>query len=115
MKTKKELQKLSNAIGDAVRAYHDAIFANLKESGKEYGVEADWDDEDSKGIHLTIIGRHDDAILIEVDKVRVNLKKGVSGAIEVHVCNEDYNGCDYWMMASELGDDVDYLYDNIIW
>ena len=115
MKTKKELQKLSNAIGDAIRAYHNAIFDNLKESGKEHRVETDWDDEDSKGIHLSIIGRHNDLVLIEVDRVRVNPEKGVNGVIEVHLCKEDCKDCDYWLMASELGDDADYLYDNIIW
>ena len=113
MKTKKELKKLSNAIGEAVRAYHKAIFDNLKESGKEYGIKADWkEEEDCKGIHLSIVGRHDDLVVLTIDKVRVNSEKDV---IEAHVCEEDYNGCDYWMMASEFGDDADYLYDNIIW
>ena len=117
MKTKKELQKLSNAIGAAQRAYHDAIFDNLKESGKEHGVEGDYEDD---GLHLTIIGRHDDTVLLEIDKVRVNKDKGVNGwvsngVVEVHISNEDYKPCDYWMMASEFGDDVDYIYDNIIW
>ena len=115
MKTKKELNVLSNAIGDAIRAYHNAIFDNLKESGKEYGVEADWEDEDCNGIHLSIVGRHDNLVVLTVDKVRVNPEKGVNGVIEAHVCEEDYDGCDYWIVASEFGDDVDYLYDNIIW
>ena len=115
MKTKKELQKLSNAIGEATRAYRQAIFYNLKESGKEHKVEADWEDEDYKGLHLTIIGRHDDAIVLEVDKVRFNKEKGLHGAIECHVCSEDYDECDYWIMATEFGNDVDYLYNNIIW
>ena len=115
MKTKKELKKLSNAINKAVRAYHNAIEENLKESGKEHKVEPDWEDEDSNGIHLSTIGRHDDVVVLEVDKVRFNKEKGLHGAIEAHVCSEDYDGCDYWLMASEFGDDVDYLYDNIIW
>jgi len=117
MKTKKELKKLSNAIGEATRAYHQAIFDNLKESGKEHKVEADWEDEDSKGIHLTIIGRHDDAVVLEVDKVRFNKDRGLHGVIEGHVCSEDYDECDYWIMTTEFGDDVDihYLFDNIIW
>jgi hypothetical protein len=115
MKTKKELQKLSNAIGNAIMAYHDAIFDNLKESGKEHGVETDWEDEDSKGLHLSIVGCHDDLVVLTIDKVRVNPEKGVNGVIEAHICEEDYDGCDYWMMAFELGDDADYLYDNIIW
>lgn len=114
MKTKKELQKLSNAIGAAQRTYHDAIFDNLKESGKEHGVESDYEDDDN-GLHLTIIGRHDDTVLLEIDKVRVNKDKGINGVVEVHISNEDYKPCDYWMMASEFGDDVDYIYDNIIW
>lgn len=114
MKTKKELQKLSNAIGAAQRAYHYAIFDNLKESGKEHGVESDCE-EDDNGLHLTIIGRHDDAVLLEIDKVRFNKDKGVNGVVEVHISNEDYKPCDYWMMASEFGDDADYIYENIIW
>ena len=115
MKTKAELQVLSDAIGEATRTYHKAIFDNLKESGKEHKVEADWEDEDSNGIHLTIIGRHDDAVVLEIDKVRFNKDKGLHGAIEAHVCSEDYDDTDYWLMASELGDDADYLYENIIW
>ena len=115
MKTKKELQKLSDAIGEASRAYHQAIFDNLKESGKEHKVEADWEDEDSKGIHLNTLDRHDFNVVLEVDKVRFNKDKGLHGVIEAHVCSEDYDGCDYWIMASEFGDDADYLYDNIIW
>ena len=115
MRTKEELQKLSSAIGIAVRTYHKAIFDNLKESGKEHGVEADWEEEDGEGVHLSIIGRHDDAITLAVDKVRFNAENGADGCIEAHICREDGNGCDYWMAASEFGDDVDYLYDNIIW
>jgi hypothetical protein len=111
MRTKEELQKLSDAIGKAQRAYHDAIFDNLKESGKEHGVESDYDDG-SDGLHLTIIGRHDDAVLLEIDKVRLNKD---NGAIEVHINNEDYEPCDYWMMASEFGDDTEYIYNKIIW
>ena len=115
MRTKEELKKLSNAIGIAVRTYRKAIFDNLKESGKEHGVESDWEEEDNEGVHLTIIGRHDDAITLAIDKVRFNVEKGIDGSIEAHICREDGDGCDYWMIASEFGDDVDYLYDNIIW
>jgi hypothetical protein len=115
MKTKKELQKLSENIGNAIRIYHKAIFDNLKESGKEHGVEADWEEEDSEGVHLTTFDRHDFAITLAVDKVRFNAEKGDDGCIEAHICSEDGDGCDYWMTASEFGNDVDYLYDNIIW
>jgi hypothetical protein len=61
------------------------------------------------------MGRHDDLVPMELDKVRFNKDRGVSGLIEVHVCNEDYKDTDYWLMASEFGDDVQYIYDNIIW
>ena len=115
MRTKEELNLLSNAITEASREYHNAIYDNLKESGKEHNVEADWEDEDSKGIHLSIIGRHDDVVVLEVDKVRFNPEKGLHGVIEAHICSEDYDECDYWLMATEFGDDADYLYDNIIW
>jgi hypothetical protein len=116
MKTKEELQEMLSAIGEAERAYYKAIEDNLKESEKEYQLQKDWnEDEDSKGLHFSFTGRHNDLIPMELDKVRFNKDRGVSGLIEVHVCTEDYNDTDYWLLASEFGDDVQYIYDNIIW
>jgi hypothetical protein len=56
-------------------------------------------------------------VVLEVDKVRFNKDRGLHGVIEGHVCSEDYDECDYWIMTTEFGDDVDihYLFDNIIW
>ena len=115
MKTKKELNELSSNIGKAIRAYHKAIFDNLKESGKEHKVLGDNDEGDKEGLRLTIIGRHDDAVEIVVDKVRY--KKYESGAemIEVHICEEEFRDIDYWVDINILGDDADYVNDNIIW
>ena len=110
MKTKKELAELSNAIGEAIGAYHNAIANNLKESGKEHEVEGD----DENGLHLTIIGRHDSAVDICVDKIRYNCKSSI-GFVEVHICEEDYKEKDYWLDIDNLGDDADYVNDNIVW
>jgi hypothetical protein len=116
MKTAKELQEMLYAIGEAERAYYKAIEDNLKESGKEYQLQKDWDeDEDSKGLHFSFTGRHNDLVPMELDKVRFNKDRGVSGLVEVHICTEDYKDTDYWLMACEFGDDVQYIYDNIIW
>ena len=114
MKTKKELEKLSNAIGDAERAYYNAIKENLKESGKEYSVESDYEDED--GLHVTTTDRHDNNVIAVIDKVRFNANCGVDGIVEVHVCEWDYNEKDYWIDIQALDYDVKpYVYDNIIW
>ena len=109
MKTKKELDKLSAAIGNAIRVYHQAIKDNLKESGKEHKVEGY--DEDEDGMRLTI---ENDMNLIEVviGKVRYN---GELNIVEIHISEEDYCKQDYWCNISWLGDDEDYVNDNIIW
>ena len=116
MRTKEELNLLSNAITEASREYHNAIYDNLKESGKEYSIESDWgEEEDGDGVHLSTVDRHDSLIILTIDKIRFkkNEENG-EGVIECHVREEDYDGCDYWMNVDEV-DDVDYLYDNIIW
>jgi hypothetical protein len=109
MKTKKELETLSGKIGEAIYAYHNAIFENLKESGKEHTI-VDSNEEDEKGVHLTVgVG------VLTIDKVRFNAELGVNGAVEVHICEEDCRDTDKWVIASILGYDIDYVYDNIIW
>lgn len=113
MKTAKELEKLSNAIGKAVLAYHDAIFDNLKESGKECDVQGD--DEEEKGVRIDIHGRHGDLVNILVDKVRFQPNDSI-GVIEIHLAQEDYKEQDYWLDANYIGsDDIDYIYDAIVW
>ena len=114
MKTKKELKKLSRAITKATYAYHKAIFDNLKESGKEFKVIGDNDEDDVEGLNLTIIGRHDEAVDIVVDKIRHATLKEIE-RIEVHICQEDYEKKDYWCDADVLGDDMDYVFGNIDW
>ena len=111
MKTTKELRELSNAIGKAICAYHNAISENLKESGKEHNV-VGYEDEDEKGLRLEIIGRHDDLVSTVIDKVRYNNE---SDMVEVHICEEDYREQDYWTYISTLGDAQDYVNDSIEW
>lgn len=108
MKTKKELQDLSRQASKAILAFQRAVYDNLQESGKEYGIIGD----EENGLRLTIIGRHDDPVHVVIDKVRCNQD---SRSIEVHVCEEEYEEEDYWTYASDLGDAEVYLYDNIEW
>lgn len=111
MKTKRELTELSNAIGKAISTYHNAIFENLKEGGKEYNVNDD-DDDETNGIRLNIDGRHDDLVNIVVDKIRYNKERGI---VEIHVSEEEYENCDVWYAIYILGDDEDYVNDCIVW
>lgn len=111
MKTSKELNELNIAIGKAVFAYHNAIFENLKESGKEHKV-VSYEDEGEKGLRLEIIGRHNDAVSMVIDKIRYN--KG-NNSVEVHICEEDYRKQDYWTYISTLGDAQDYVNQSIDW
>ena len=117
MRTKKELDELSEMIANATFAYHAAIFDNLKESGKEYDVipDDDDDDEEHNGLRLTIIGRHDESVDICVDKVRYAKRKSGVELIEVHVCEEDYEERDYWCDVDTFGYDEDYVFNNIKW
>lgn len=113
MKTVEELSELSNAIGKAICTYHNAIFNNLKESGKEHKVQGD--DEEEEGLRLSIHGRHDNLVNVLVDKVRFRPNDG-GGVIEIHIVEEDYKDCDYWLDGNFIGsDDVDYVYDAIVW
>ena len=114
MKTKKELVKLSNAIGKAERAYYDAVRENLKESGKEHGVESDYEDED--GLRVRTTDRHDNNVMAVIDKIRFNAHEGVDGRVEVHVCEWDYDDKDYWIGIEMFDSDVKpYVYENLIW
>ena len=114
MRTKKELNELSNAIGKAERAYYNAIKENLKESGKEHDVESDYEDED--GLHVTTTDRHDNNVIAVIDKIRFNTNCGVDGLVEVHVCEWDYDDEDYWIGIEMFNSDVKpYVYENIIW
>lgn len=118
MKTKKELNELSYAIGAAERAYYNAIKENLKESGKEHSVESDDEDDwdDVVGLHVTTTDRHDNNVIAVIDKIRFNANEGVDGLVEVHVCMWDYVKKDYWADIQLFDSDVKpYVYENIIW
>lgn len=112
MKTKEELKELSNAIGKAIYTYHQAVFNNLKEVGRELKVLGDDDEDDKSGLRLSIMGRHDDLVEIVVDKIRYNKD---SDSIEIHVSEEDYKDTDTWYGMYILGDDEDYVNDSIDW
>ena len=115
MKTKEELNELSYAIGVAERAYYNAVRDNLKESGKEYIVESD--DEDEDGLHVTTTDRHDNNVIAVIDKIRFNGDGcHLEGIVEVHVCEWNYDKEDYWIDIQAFDSDVKaYVYDNIIW
>ena len=118
MRTSKELKVLSNNIGKAIFAYHDAVKENLKESGNEYGVYGVYGDEyleddEVEAVRLTTFTDDGDGVVVmDIDKVRYNKEYDV---VEVHVRMEDYRKCDWWYFASLLGDTIDYVYDAIKW
>lgn len=108
MKTRENLQELSDNIAKAIFAYRMAVEANLKESGKEYYVLGD--DEES-GLFVQTIGRHG-VLNVYIDKVRYN---NDTENVEAHVCEENGDEIDYWLNVSYFGEDEDYIYDNIGW
>ena len=109
MKSKQELQELSNAIGSAIRAYRKAIADNLKECGREVPLLSD--DEDYNGIILKI--RDDDSVdTIRVDKVRWNEERQY---VEYHCAEWNYKEADQWSNIAYLGDDGDYILEAIDW
>lgn len=110
MKTKKELNALSSAIGKAIREYHNAVEENLKESGKEHNVVGD--DEDVDGLRLSVRGDDNDLNDQVVDKVRWNNEKEY---VEYHLIEYNYDDCDDWYPMYWLGEEIDYVYDNIDW
>jgi len=108
MKTKEELNKLSQEIARATFAYHNAIAVNLKESGKEHNVIGFDEDE---GLYLKL--RDDDSVdTALVDKVRWNEEKGY---VEYHTSEWNYEDADDWTHIAWLGDDADYVYEAIEW
>lgn len=115
MRTSKELKVLSNNIGKAIFAYHDAVKENLKESGKEHGVYGDeyLEDDEVEAVRLTTFNDDGDGVVfMDIDKVRYNKERDV---VEVHVRMEDYRECDWWYNADMLGDTIDYVFDAIKW
>jgi len=115
MKSVKEMVELSHAIGRAIMEYHKAVADNLKESGKKFSVAGDDEDVDVDGLRLSIRGRHDDLVDVVVDKVCYHTSENGTEYVQVHICEEEYKDCDYWLMADSFGDDIDYIYDNIVW
>lgn len=109
--TTKELRKLSNNVGEAIFAYHNAVAENLKESGKEHELFRECDDD--KGVRITMMNDNCDGVVdLVIDKVRYN---DDNGQVEIHICEYDYNESDEWDYASSLTDSVDYVFDSIMW
>lgn len=108
MKTFEELQELSDNIAKAVFAYHKAVKANLKESGKEYNVICD---DDESGLLVETIGRHG-VVDVVIDKVRYN---NDTENVEAHVCEENGVEIDYWLNVSYFEEDETHIYDKIEW
>lgn len=109
MKTKEELNKLSMAIGDAIFEYHNAVVQNIKECGKPLAVVGD--DEEEEGIVLKL--RDDDSVdTARVDKVRWNEE---NECVEYHCAEWNYREVDTWTPIHWLGEEIDYIYDNIDW
>jgi len=106
---KDELQALSDAVGQAQIKFRSAVSDTLEVRGKEYRVLSDDDEEDY--LTLNIIGRHDE-VYLGIDKVRYNKEKN---GVECHICEEDYEEADYWLYATDFGDNMDYIYENIDW
>lgn len=111
MRTKEQLQELSNAIGVAIRAYHSAVADNLKESGKEHNIL--FDDEFEKGLMLSVRNDNGDGLITEViDKVRWNEEMQ---DVQYHSVEYNYKECDEWYSVSWLGEDADYIFEAIDW
>ena len=110
MKTKNELNKLNNAIYDAMFEYRNAIEDNLKECGKEMAIVPD--DEDEKGLRLLVRGDNDDLNDQVIDKVRWNEKEQ---CVEYHLIEYNYKKCDDWYQIFFLDDWKDYVYERIDW
>lgn len=109
MKSKKELNTLSSAIGKAIREYHNAVEENLKESGKEHNVVGD--DEEEDGLVLKL--RDDDAVdTCRIDKVRWNKDRNY---VEYHCAEWNYREADTWTPIHWLGEEIEYIYDSIDW
>ena len=109
MKTKKQLEKLSAKIGEAIRNYHEAIAENLRELGHPVTVQ-DQSQEYDRGITLDILwdnssntGRYD----------QIRCEK--NNYIEVHCFSWNHVPTDEWVGLGMLGDAAGYLLEAIHW
>ena len=108
MKTVQELAELRSNVAKSIFAYHNAIFNNLKESGKEYNI-LPFDDE-TNGIRLDY-----DGVSNVIDKVRYAKRGSGVELIECHCCEENFKEVDQWFNIDYWCEDADYIYDAIIW
>lgn len=111
MKTIQELNRLSELIGMAIKAYHDAIKENLQELGHAVSVH---DENNCEGIPGIILQVEDDGNLYRciVDQVRLDK---VNDTIMVHEREWNFVSCDEWCNISYLGDAADYVLEAIQW
>ena len=108
MKTKKQLEMLTEKIGEAIRNFHQACKDNLLELGHPVTVQ-DVYNEDERGLTLNIMS--DTRVLVgSFDQIRCN-----SNHIEVHCLSWNYVSADEWVYLSSLGDAADYILEAAQW
>lgn len=107
--TENELTILSENIGKAIRAYHNAIGENLKEVGEPVNVQGD--DNEIDGIELSI--EYDGQVHAQIyDKIKWDAERET---ILVHCTMSDFCKMNDWSYLTDLGNATDYLLEAICW
>ena len=113
MTTKEKMTMLSEAVGKAEREFHHAVWEAIKARGgnvKVNGYADDDEDDEGKGLRVTILDDNGDSAVIRVDEVFI---KGEE--LQVHVNEDNYRNRDYNMWLTSLGDAQDYVLEAIEW
>lgn len=110
MKTKKQLEQLTEAIGNAIFAYRKAIKENnLQEIGHPVCVQGDNSEE--LGITVSVID--DDTLAVcTIDQIKYDKEHD---DILVHYSKYNYKETDEWNSLSCLGDADDYVLEAVQW
>lgn len=109
MKTKKQLEQLTEAIGNAIFAYRRAIKENLQEIGHPVCVQGDNSEE--LGITVSVID-DDTLAMCTIDQIKYDKEHD---DILVHYISYNYNATDEWYSLSYLGDATDYVLEAVQW
>lgn len=117
MKITAKMTELSNAIGDAQRAFHKTAFDAIKTLGGSVNVVGDEDDDEdeeseNKGLRVTFLNNDGGATSVRIDRVFI---EDDSPALFVHINEESFKSTDYDYYLSELGDAADYVLEHIDW
>lgn len=115
MKINAKMTELSNAIGDAQRAFRKMAFDTIKMLGGSVNVVGDDDcdeDEENKGLRVTFINNDGNAATIRIDRVFI---EGDSLELFIHINEDGFKSTDYNYYLSELGDAADYVLEHIEW